>query len=89
MTERLIHPEDYRLPHPPLIAFLRANGLNERDVAAAFPLIMEGSQLTVTAFVFEVLPNGERRKVPIPGAKKFVKRTVTVPLKSPPEDHGL
>ena len=89
MTERLIHPEDYRLPHPPLTEFIRANGLNERDVAAAFPLILEGGQLTVTEFVFEALPDGTRRKVLEPGGDAVVKRSVTVPLTSPPEDHGL
>lgn len=89
MTERLIHPEDYPLPCPPLVEFIRANGLSEHDVSAGHPLILEGGQLTVTEFVSETLPDGRRRKVLAPGATEFVKRSVTVPLASPPEDHGL
>ena len=89
MTERVIHPEDYRLPHPPLTNFLRVNGLNERDVAAAFPLVVEGGRLTVTEFLFEAQPEGRRRRILVRGGDAFAKRTVTVPLKSPPEDHGL
>lgn len=88
MTDRLIHPEDYPYRHAPLLEFIQANGLNPLDVAAAFPLVMEGGRLTVTEFVFETLPDGKRRKVIING-DAVAKRTATVPLKSPPEDHGL
>lgn len=88
MTDRIIHPEAYPYRHPPLLEFIRANDLDPWDIPAAFPLVVEGDQLTVTEFVFEVLPNGERRKVIING-DSIKKRTVTVPLKSPPEDHGL
>lgn len=89
MTERLLHPEDYPLPYPPLTAFVRANGLHERDIAAAFPLIVGDGRLTVTEFVFEELPGGKRRTVLAPGGESLVKKSVTVPLVSPPEDHGL
>lgn len=90
MTERLIHPEDYEpLPNVQLNAFITANGLSPNDVSAGQPLILEGGRLTVTEFLFEALPDGRRRKVLEPGGNSFVKRSVTVPLISPPEDHGL
>ena len=93
MTERLIHPEDYPYRHPPLLEFIRTNGLDPWAIPEAFPIVTEGGQLTVTEFVFEELPDGRRRKVlihnPDGTVESFAKHSVTVPLKSPPEDHGL
>lgn len=89
MDNRYIRPLDYRLPHGPLTDFVRANGLNEKDIAADFPLIIESGELTVTEFEFEHLPGGGRRKVLRDGGDEVVKHLRTVPLKSPPEAHGL
>ena len=89
MHSRYIHPLDYPLPHRPLTEFVRANGLDERDISADFPLIIESGVLTVTVFEFEPLPDGGRRKLLRDGSDEVVKHTRTVPLISPPEAHGL
>ena len=88
MADRIIHPEAYPYRHPPLLEFIRANGLDPHAVPVAFPMVIRDGQLTVTEFVFEELPDGKRRKVIING-DSVKKRSVTVPLKSPPEAHGL
>lgn len=89
MPDRLLHPADYPLPHPPLIAFIRANGLDEFEVSAAHPLIIQGEELTVSAFIREPDATGRLRPVLADDGESYQKHSVTVPLKSPPEDHGL
>lgn len=89
MDTRFIRPMDYKLPHGPLTEFVRANGLDEKDIAADFPLIIESGEMTVTEFEFEPTPDGGRRIALRDGADEIVKHTRTVPLKSPPEAHGL
>lgn len=92
MTERQIDPTEYPIPHPPLLEFTRANGLDPWNIPVDSPMFIKGEELTATQFVHETV-DGRPRKVlihnPDGTIDSFAKRTVTVPLISPPEDHGL
>lgn len=80
---RLIDLNDYPLAHQPAINWLRANGLNAAHVPKDQVIEVGHGRLWVKKFVLD----GRGKKI-ISG-NDVVTETVSVPLISAPETHGL
>ena len=83
-----INLTDYPMAHPPVLAWLRANGLDTSRLLYDQTALIEAGELTVTEFVFE--ESGAKRIARgADGNFEAVTQTVTVPLISSPAAHNL
>ena len=80
---RFIDLTDYPMAHPPVLNWLRANGLNPKHLPRDQVMEAGDGLLRVTEFVFT--PDGYKK---ISGDGVVTESFVTT-LISPPETHGL
>lgn len=73
----------YPMAHPPMMEWIKANGLDPRHLLYDQKALLDNGELTVAEIVFE--ENGAKRI----NGDRVVTKTVTVPLISAPENHGL
>jgi hypothetical protein len=80
----------YDHPDPRIISWIKANGLDPNNIPEAFPAVIEDRTLTVTEWIVEQSVAGAPpHKTLSDDGSGYKKKRRTVPLLSPPEDHGL
>lgn len=84
MSRRTVNFEAMPLAHPPAIAWIKANGLDPWQVPQRQEVVIAGNTLTLKLFA---LHDDGSRAADIHNAPVF--KTVTVPLLSDPEEHGI
>jgi hypothetical protein len=85
MTKRRVDLNTPILPDPQMFAWIEANGVDPGTVLAAQVATIEDGKLTFLEFVRD----DSGAKILNSEDTGFVKRERTVPLISPPEDHGV
>ena len=90
MTNRTIDLSGYNHPDPRVMAWIEANDLDPHQIPADFPVVIEDGNLTVMEWILEsTVPGAPPHKTLADDGEGFKKAQRTVPLLSPPEDHGL
>ncbi len=85
MTTRTLDLATYKHPHPPLIDWITANGLDPYAVNASQQVQVTDNTITVSQYVLDE----KRLKVMDIAAMRPLEERVTVPLISPLEAHGI
>lgn len=83
--DMVIHPTDYPLPHPPLMAWARSNFIIPNCLAASSPITISGNQITYV----ELFRGEDGKTVYLPKEDQLAKRTVTTKLYTLPAEFGL
>lgn len=77
------------LPDPRVIAWLEANNIDPKNIPAAQEALVEDNRVTLIEYVL----GADGFKLPMHDSAgeltSWVKHTITVPLRSAPENHGL
>lgn len=83
--DMIIHPTDYPLPHPPLMAWARSNFILPNSLSAQHPITITGDQITYVEF----FRDEEGKTVYVPEEDELAKRTVTTKIYTLPAEFGL